>query len=231
MTSDETILKTAGVTLIASSLAFIAVFSYLAAVFGYPDILEHGADEVLPRLAAGGASLRAVWFLYAALPLGIVFAGAASTRVLERGGQVLRNVGVAAASTAGIAMLIGLVRWPTIEWTLARHWQTAPAASRAALSALFDASNLYLGNVFGEFVGEMCTALWFVVLGIAFRRDGRRLLGNLGVGAGLLVAVAGLRNITTVVGLVAQINNVTLPLWLITLGVLFLRDGRRRRMA
>jgi hypothetical protein len=54
-------------------------------------------------------------------------------------------------------------------------------------------------------------------------------LGNLGVGAGLLVAVAALRNITTLVAPVAQINNVTLPLWLITLGVLFLRDGGRPR--
>ncbi len=231
MTSKDTVLKTAGVALIACSLGFIAVFSYLAAVFGYPDVLDHEAAQVLPRLAAGGGSLRAAWFVYSALPLGIVFAGAASARVLERGGLRLRNVGVAAAGAAGIAMMIGLLRWPTIEWTLARHWQTAPAASRAALSAMFDASNLYLGNVFGEFVGEMCTSLWFVVLGIAFRRDGRRLLGNLGVGAGLLVAVAGLRNITAVVGPVAQINNLTLPLWLITLGVLFLRDGRRRRMA
>jgi hypothetical protein len=71
----------------------------------------------------------------------------------------------------------------------------------------------------------MCTAIWFVALGLSFGRDGRRLVGFLSAGAGLLLALAGLRNITTAVTLVAQINNITLPLWLLTLGVLFLLDG------
>jgi Domain of unknown function (DUF4386) len=228
MTSNATVLKSAGIVLIACSVAFIAVFSYLAATFGYPDVLDQSAADVLPALLGGGQRLRVVWFLYAALPLGIVFAGAASATVLERGGRVLRNVGVAAAVTAGIAMTIGLLRWPTIEWTLARYWESALPPSRPALSALFDASNLYLGNVFGEFVGEMGTALWFIALAIAFRRAGRRAGGLLGAAAGLLVMVAALRNITTAVAVVAEINNVTLPLWLIALGVLFVRDGRQR---
>lgn len=225
------ILKSAGLVLIVCSLAFVAVFSYLAAAFGYPDILRRGAGEVLPRLAAGGERLRIVWFLYAALPLGIVFAGVGSASVLERGGRGLRALGVGAAMAAGIAMIAGLLRWPTIEWTLARAWGPASADARTALAAIFDASNLLLGNVVGEFVGEMCTALWFGALGVAFRRDGRRLPGHLGTGAAALVAVAALRNITGVVDLVASINNVTLPLWLLTLGVLFLRDrggGRAR---
>ncbi len=225
MTSTNTVLKAAGVALIVSSLAFVAVFTYLAGAFGYPDILDRGASEVLPRLAAGGGRLRTVWFLYAALPLGILFAGAATGPVLERGGRSLRTLGVGAAVAAGLAMMIGLLRWPTIEWTLARYWQTAPG-SRPALAAVFDASNLFLGNVLGEFIGEMCLALWFLALGIAFRREGRRLVGSLGMVAALLLATAGLRNITTAVAVVAQINNVTLPLWLLTLGVLLLRDRR-----
>jgi hypothetical protein len=218
-------LNSAGITLIVCSLAFVGVFTYLAGAFGYPDILDRGASEVLPRLAAGGQRLRIVWFLYAALPLGIVYSGAAAASVLERGGKGLRALGVTAAFAAGIAMMIGLLRWPTIEWTLARYWDSAPASSRTVLAAIFDASNLFLGNVIGEFIGEMCVALWFVTLGVAFRRDGRRWPGFLGLVAGILVAVAGLRNITSAVALVADINNVTLPLWLLTLGVLFLRDG------
>jgi hypothetical protein len=225
MTTNTPVLKSAGVALIFCSLAFVAVFTYLAGTFGYPDILDRGAAEVLPRLAAGGQRLRTVWFLYAVLPLGIVFAGVASASILERGGRGLRALGVAAAVSAGVAMMIGLVRWPTIEWTLARYWQTAPGPSRTSLAALFDASNLLLGNVVGEFVGEVCAATWFVALGVAFRRDGRRLLGAVGAGAGLLLAMAALRNITTAVAVVAQINNVTLPAWLLTLGVLLLRDG------
>jgi hypothetical protein len=229
MTSNDSVSKTAGIVLSVCSLAFIAVFSYLASAFGYPEILDRGASEVLPRLAAGGQTLRTVWFLYAALPLGILFAGTATAPILERGGRGLRTVGVGAAVAAGLAMMIGLLRWPTIEWTLARHWQTAEA--RPALSAIFDVSNLFMGNVIGEFIGEMCTAIWFVTLGISFQRDGRRLVGFLGMAAGLLLAIAGLRNITTAVAPVAQINNITLPLWLLTLGVLFVLDGRREASA
>jgi Domain of unknown function (DUF4386) len=228
MTSDNALLKVAGIALIVCSLAFVAVFTYLAAAFGYPDVLDRGAAEVLPRLAAGGPRLRTVWFLYAALPLGILFAGATTAPVLERGGKALRALGVGAAVAASLAMMIGLLRWPTIEWTLARYWETAPTASRTTLSAIFDASNLFLGNVIGEFIGEMCTALWFVALGIAFWRDERNKLGALGMGAGILVAVAGLRNITSAVTLFAQINNITLPLWLLTLGVVFFRDRGTR---
>lgn len=228
MTSN-TVLKAAGAALIVCSLAFVAVFTYLASAFGYPDILDRGASEVLPRLLAGGGRLRVIWFLYSALPLGILFGGAASAPVLKRGGGDLRALGVGAAVAASLAMMIGLLRWPTIEWTLARYWETAPAQSQTALAAFFDASNVLLGNVVGEFIGEMCLALWFFALAIAFRRDGRRLVGYLGTGAALLLAVAGLRNITTAVSAIARISNVTLPLWLLTLGVLFVGDGRRRR--
>ena len=167
-----------------------------------------------------------MWFLYVTLPFGIVFAAAESGSVLARGGSGLRQLGVGAGVGAGIAMALGLVRWPTIEWALARHWETAPVASRPALAAIFDASNLYLGNVISEFVGEMATALWFAALGIAFRRDGGRVLGSFGLAAALLVAVAALRNITGAVRLVSEVNNFTLPLWLVALGVVFVRDSR-----
>ncbi len=122
MSSNSTLLKSAGIVLILLSLAFIAVFSYLAVAFGYPDVLDHEANQVLPVLLEGGTRLRGVWFLYAALPLGLVFAAAASASVLRPGGTVVEKVGVSAGVTAGIAMILGLVRWPTLEWALAQHW-------------------------------------------------------------------------------------------------------------
>jgi hypothetical protein len=223
MQQNNRLLKFAGITLILNASAFIAVFSYLAAVFGYPDVLDHDAAQVLPLLAEGGSSLRNVWFLYGALPFGLVLAGAAVGPWLGRAGPVYRAVGVSASVTGGIAMSLGLLRWPTLEWTLAEHWLAEPAA-RYALSAMFDASNLFLGNLVGEFVGELGVGTWFVVLGLAHRKLGQRLFGNLGIFAGVLMLVAALRNITSVVALVSELNNLTLPLWLITLGVLFFRE-------
>ena len=226
MSTNNLLMQSAGAALIAASLAFVAVFSYLAATFGYPDVLDRSAAEVLPLLAQGGRSLRAVWFLYGALPLVFVFAGVASGRVLARTAPGLRPLGVGAAVTAGVAMMAGLLRWPTIEWALAQHWNNAPASDHGALAAVFDASNLFLGNLVGEFVGEICTATWFLTLAIAWRRQGRRTFGTVGLAAAALVAVAALRNITSVVDPIAEVNNLTLPLWLIAIGIAFFRDQR-----
>jgi hypothetical protein len=226
MSTDKTSLQRAGASLIAGSLAFVAVFSYLAATFGYPDVLDHSAAQVLPLLTRGGQRLRIVWFIYGALPLMFVLAGVASGRILERASPGLRTLGVSAAVTAGVAMMAGLLRWPTIEWTLAQHWSAAAGADQVALAAVFDASNLFLGNLVGEFVGEICTAAWFLALGVAWRRQGRRLFGSVGVAAAALMALAALRNITPLVDPISDINNVALPLWLIAMGIAFLRDGR-----
>jgi hypothetical protein len=63
--------RLAGIALIATSLGFVAVFGYLASHFGYPDVLEGKAADVLPAFVAGGGTMRAVWVVYAILPAGI----------------------------------------------------------------------------------------------------------------------------------------------------------------
>jgi hypothetical protein len=224
-------MQRAGVVLIVCSLAFVAVFAYLAKTFGYPDVLRQEADAVLPALLAGGGKLRAVWFIYAALPLGIVFAGASSAPLLASAGRWLRRIGVGAAVVAGFAMATGLLRWPTLEWKLAQAWATADLPqTRHVLADAFDSSNFVLGNIVGEFVGEICLAIWFLTVALAFRADGRRALAGIGAAAAIVLAVAAFRNITPAVALVARINDVTLPLWLLTLGIVFLRDGLRGRL-
>jgi peptidoglycan/LPS O-acetylase OafA/YrhL len=72
----------------------------------------------------------------------------------------------------------------------------------------------------------MCTAVWFLTVGIAWRRDGRRVLGSIGIGAAMLMAVAALRNITPAVDPVSAVNNIALPVWMIAMGVAFVRDGK-----
>jgi len=74
------IITAGGVSFIVGALAFVSVFSYLAANFDYPSVLDGSAAEVLPRLRAGGSILRAAWALYAFLPL-ILLPGAVGTFV------------------------------------------------------------------------------------------------------------------------------------------------------
>lgn len=72
---DRKMITVGGASFIVAALAFVGVFSYLAATFNYPDILDGSAADVLPRLRDGGSSMRTVWAIYAFLPLLLVPGG------------------------------------------------------------------------------------------------------------------------------------------------------------
>lgn len=84
MRKDATI-RWGGIALIGGAIAFLGVFSFLAARFDYPDVLDGTAADVLPRLLATGATGRAVWALYGFLPLIWIPAGVAAFEALGRG--------------------------------------------------------------------------------------------------------------------------------------------------
>lgn len=214
-----------GAASIVGSLGFIAVFSYLASTFGYPDVLDEPASRVLPALVAGGTSLRAAWLIYGAIPLLVLVAGIASMSLLERGGgRALARFGAAFAMLAAVSMMVGLLRWPSIQWALAERWSSASGDQREVLAAIFDGANTYLGNIFGEYIGETMLASWFVSIGIALRGIERRWLGNGSIAMGVIVLVSAQRQLTHLVDPVSDANNFLLPVWLIVLGVVLWRD-------
>lgn len=217
--------RVGAMALFLGTAGFIGVFLYLRSVFNYPDVLDRGAAEVLPRLAAGGSKLRAAWLLYSALPLTVLIAGIASMPLLEDGGgRGLARLGAAAASLAAIAMLLGLVRWPSIHDVLASRWAMASAEQRETYAAIFDAANCYLGNLLGELLGELSLAGWFACVGVALRRSERRLGGAFMLAASAIVAVGALRRLTTAVAPVAALGHVVLPAGLLAIAG-FMLDG------
>ncbi|HEY0469596.1 MAG TPA: DUF4386 family protein, partial [Polyangiaceae bacterium] len=204
-----------GIALMLCASGFVAVFLYLQAAFGYPDILAQGAPDVLPRLAAGGTKLRSVWLFYSALPLTLLVAGIASMPLLEDGGgRGLARLGAAAASLAAVAMMLGLLRWPSIHDALASRWATANVEQREIYGTMFDAVNRYLGNLLGELLGELSLAGWFACIGTALQRSERRLAGTLVLAVAAIVAVSALRQLTSAVAPIAALGNVVLPLGL-----------------
>ncbi len=230
-----TAVRFGGWSLVFGAIAFMAVFGWLAARFDYPDILDGSAATVLPRLLATGATGRAVWALYAFLPLVWLPAGVGAHLALRRTHPGAALLAMQSSVVAAIAMMLGLMRWPTIQWALARRWESADAGQRVVLDALFDGLNSYLGNYVGEFLGEFAFSVFFVLTGWALLRS--RAVAPLFGGLGLATGVAGLvgmfRNVTTAVGPVAEINNYLLPAWMIVFGVVLLRwrapldgDGR-----
>lgn len=218
-----------GWALVLGAVAFLAVFSYLAASFDYPAILDGPADTVLPRLLATGAAGRAVWALYAFLPLLWLPAGVGACRALREthpGGMLLA---LQCAGLGALSMMLGLMRWPSIHWHLALAWGAAGPGEQAVLAALFDGLNVYLGNYLGEFLGELSFSCFFALTAVAWLRSpgAARWVGVLGLVTGAAGLVGMLRNVTPAVAAVAAVNNYLLPLFMIVLGVGLMRWPER----
>ena len=217
-----------GLSFVVGALAFVSVFSYLAANFDYPGILDGGASEVLPRLRAGGPTMRAIWALYAFLPLLLVpgAVGAYFACPSSRGRMTLALV---AASLGSLAMCLGLMRWPSIHWALADAYAQSGVEAKGSLAAVFLGLNVYLGNYIGEFLGEVCLAFFFLLAGLSLLNEKQfpKWLGWCGVAFAFLFVLGAFRNVTPAVQPVADVNNALLPLWMVVLGVSLVWHSRK----
>jgi hypothetical protein len=225
------IVMAGGLSLIGGALAFLAVFSYLAQHFRYPDVLHGNASDVLPALFATGEWGRGVWALYSILPLVFVPAGVATFCALRERAAGITRVGGFFALLAAISMMLGLMRWPSVHWELARAWPMASESDRVVIAAVFYGLNSYLGNFIGEFLGELSLSMFFLLSGIGVLRDRRapHWLGWLGIVTGVLGLIGMWRNVTPAmeIGVVAALNNYLLPAWMIGFGVWLVITARR----
>jgi hypothetical protein len=217
-----------GLSFVVGALAFVLVFSYLAAKFDYPNILDGSAAEVLPRLTAGGSTMRAVWAIYAFLPL-LLLPGAVGAHLACPSSRGRMTLALVVASIGALAMCLGLMRWPSIHWALAGTYAQSGAETKSSLGAVFTGLNLYLGNYIGEFLGEACLAAFFLLAGMSMLDEARfpRWLAWCGVVFALLFFVGAFRNVVAAVQTVADLNNALLPLWMLVLGVSLIWYSRR----
>ena len=217
-----------GLSFIVGALAFVLVFSYLAAKFDYPNILDGSAAEVLPRLSAGGSTMRAVWAIYAFLPL-LLLPGAVGAYLACPSSRGRMTLALVVASIGSLAMCLGLMRWPSIHWALASAYAQSGAEAKSSLDAVFAGLNLYLGNYIGEFLGEVCLAAFFLLAGTSMRDEARFpvWLSWCGVVFAVLFFVGAFRNAVPAVQAVADLNNALLPLWMLVLGVSLVRYSKQ----
>ena len=206
-------------------MAFMGVFSFLAARFNYPAVLDGPADTVLPQLLATGGAGRAVWAFYAFLPLIWIPAGVGGYLMLRRSHPGAMLLALQCAALAAIAMMLGLMRWPSIHWHLAEAYVNASPDQRVVLTSVFDGLNTYLGNYVGEFLGELSFNAFILLSGYVLWRAkaATRWVAVTVVITGVAGLIGMFRNLTPLVAPVAAIDNYVLPLGMIVLGVVFLR--------
>jgi hypothetical protein len=222
-------IRVGGYSLIFAAIAFMGVFSYLAAAFNYPEVLDGRASDVLPALLATGDAGRTVWAIYALLPLFWIPASVGAFHALRARSEGAMRAGMLFAAVSAVAMTVGLMRWPSLHWELARAWAADPGV-RPALDAVFNGANTYLGNYIGEFLGELCFSIFFLLSASAMlaRESGfSRWIGWLGIATGAAGLIGMFRNIIAAVAPVAEVNNYLLPVWMIVFGVSLLRYGRK----
>ncbi len=214
-----------GIALIAGAVAFLAVFSYLAVSFNYPDVLDGPAATVLPNLLGTGTTGRVVWTIYAFLPLIWIPAGVAAFAAFSAERRGVMRLAMFSALVAAVAMMLGLMRWPSIHWHLAQAYVQAAPAEQAVIAATFDGLNTYLGNFIGEFLGEMMVSVFFLLTSLCWLRvlPRRRWMAWFGVGTGVAGLIGMFRNVTTIVAPIAALNNYLLPVFMILLGGALMR--------
>jgi hypothetical protein len=223
--TDRTVIRFGGVCLAGGALAFMGVFAYLAARFNYPGVLDGPAATVLPSLLATGPHGRLVWAIYALLPLIWIPAGVAAYEALAPLQRGTMRLALQFSVVAALAMMLGLMRWPSIHWQLALAFDRAAPPEQAVLSSVFDGLNTYLGNYIGEFLGELSFSAFFLLTSIVWLQSRRpsRWVGWLG----LVTAASGFlgmfRNILAPVAPIAALNNYLLPVFMIVLGVALAR--------
>lgn len=220
-----------GWSLIAATVLFGAVFTWLAGAFNYPEVLDGPAADVLPRLLALGPLGRAVWVVYGLVPLLLPTAIGVRAAGAEHSPETSR-VAVFLAAASALCLMAGLLRWPSLHWPLAIAFEHATPAARDAMAAVFLATNSYLGNYVGEFLGELFLTTFLLCASLVLAdQSGRpgRWLRRAGFIAALCGWTAMVRNVTPLVSTIAAANNVILPAWMLLLGVTLVRLARQPR--
>ncbi|MFF1634249.1 DUF4386 domain-containing protein [Leifsonia sp. NPDC058248] len=182
MTAHEAVLA---IGLIVVPVAFTAFYAALAVRFRYPAILREPAQVVLERFHAGGPGLVLLWWGFgltavAFIPIAVLAAPLA-------GVGALATLTLVVGSLAGLVQALGLLRWPFLVPQLARDRDRSPAA----VDAIFDATNRYLGVAIGEHLGYLLTGSWTILLSAGMLATGSLpgwfAIAGIVVGAALLV--------------------------------------------
>jgi len=223
--TTRAVIRFGGLCLAGGAIAFLAVFTYLAARFNYPDVLDGPAATVLPSLLATGSQGRLVWAIYACLPLIWLPAGVAAYEALAPVRRGAMRLALLFAVVAALAMMLGLMRWPSIHWHLAMAFGSASPPEQAVMATVFDGLNSYLGNYIGEFLGELSFSLFFLLTSLVWLRAPRtsRWIGWVGIVTAVSGLVGMFRNVTAVVAPIAALNNYLLPAFMLILGIALVR--------
>jgi hypothetical protein len=229
--------KVTGATFIFLGIYINIPFSILGVIFDYPNILRQPTGQVLTLFKQGGATLIATWYAFAIAPVLMILAAKLLQRVLNDEYKNLAPVAATFGVLAGVFQVLGLIRWVFVVPALANAY-TDPIsneASKASAIAVFQGFHQYAGVALGEHLGQLFTALWLAMISAAMLNSSvfKRWQGWVGLAisammfAGLVEGFATVASFNPgVFAILTPIAFILMSIWMITLGVVVLRNKR-----
>ena len=228
-----------GTLLILGVVLVFIPYTALTLMFDYPDILRQEPGIILTRFQAGGPKLIATWWTFAVTGVPLLIAYALIGQRFDNKIQFVRwatLVGI----ISGLVQIIGLLRWTFVVPVLANAYvHTTDPSIQAASVVAFQVIHQYGGVVLGEHLGQLLTIGWVVMMASAF--DRMRLFPKwiswFGYFASAVYLLAQGDLFATVIPgfpvweLAGLVGSTLWLLWLIMLGVQFLRLSNRKATA
>ncbi len=216
-------MKPTGTALIALAIFFNLPFARLTATFDYPAILRQPTEVILTAFAAGGPALIATWYGFALAALLFIPASLAHAFAASRltDAPALAISAAIAGTLSGLLQAMGLLRWVLVVPTLAATGDTQG----------FALIHAFAGMGLGEHLGQVLMAGHVALIARMQHREGSGLSAAPGALTATLIGVGAFEGPAlalglpgTPFGLSAIAGYLMLTLWMITSGLMMLRQ-------
>lgn len=217
--------RVAAALLVGAAVLAAAGAAWLAAVFGWPEVLDAPGAEALPAFAADADAIQTAFYLLLTSSLLLIPAAIYLEHVVGGGSRPGVRVVTVFGVLGGFSQILGWVRWPVSVPHLSEAYAAGDEATRLAVASAYDVLNRYAGAALGEHLGWLFQGLWAVGLGVLLLRVSGvpRWFAGLGIGMSLvwwpLTMASGLVAVDWPAAVGSSVS-VLWYLWLIGLGAL-----------
>jgi hypothetical protein len=223
--------KSIGLLLLIGASGVLIPYTMLTIIFEYPDILRQDTGIILTKFHKGGSRLIATWFAFAVTGAALIPAYIFIGQKLENKSSLIRfatNIGVIGL----IVQMIGLLRWVFVVPVLSNIYVHATdEPTRAAAVVAFKTIHQFAGVLLGEFLGQLFTIAWTVLMSISLFRLKLipKWLNIFGIITSIIYLLAQAELFATVIpgfpvwDMAGFIGSTLWLVWLIIIGIKFLR--------
>ncbi len=163
---------TGGLMVLAAALVVLGQLA-LVLLFDYPAIFDQPTADILVRYHQSGGLLPLAWLGFALGTLMLAPLALLCRGLCQEPRRPLVQIATAFGVVAGIAYVIGIMRWVLLARLLAAKLVDPGlgAQARETIVLVFQAVDVYCGNSFGETIAPIAHGLWVLLLGLALRQS------------------------------------------------------------